>query len=688
MKTIKSLMLFAAAAMAFAGCSKDDGTTNDMGMKVRFTAGTDQTRTAFGEPDGTTYPTLWQEGDKIALRLNTSTSKTDCPVTPTNGGANATFDATLTDDGSGSYTIQALSPASAFVSALASGNWRVTVPSTQTPTAASCDPAAQILFAASETTTTMPASVSLRFKHATAYGKFSFKNLNLGSATVNSISITTEPAITGRFEYDFSTNALSENSSSNTLTIETASTENIWFACAPADLSNTTLKVVISTDQGTLTKEVSLPANRAFKAGRIATFDLDMTGIELAAPVRYELLTAASDLEAGDQVIIAAKNSGVAISSTQNSNNRAETAVTKEENYIVSPSDAVEIFDVEVVGEFYAFKATKTAGYIYAASSGSNYMRTESELDDNGKWKLTFADGTASLVAQGTNTRNQLKYNSSSKIFSCYSSGQQPIALYVKKGSSGPRFSVTATETELASTTTSASVAIGGNVAWTATVTGDATFENGTKTLTGTGSTTAVISFAANTAVDAKTYTVEVSTTADVAPQSYSIVFTQAGLPADAKYYVLADQVTAGGKYLIVTDVDNVYKAVTPLDAGKTYGYLSPTDVTVSDGKILSNDETNALAFTIAAAGENAYYLIDATGKYYYQQGTYNSFNVSDNNTDASIVYTWSIAFANGLAKITHTGVSKTIQYDSQYGTYGSYADVTHTLPALYVLEK
>ncbi len=93
MKTIKSLMLFAAAAMAFAGCSKDDGTTNDMGVKVRFTAGADQTRTTFGDPDGTTYPTLWQEGDKIALRLNTSTSKIDCTVTPTNGGANATFDA-------------------------------------------------------------------------------------------------------------------------------------------------------------------------------------------------------------------------------------------------------------------------------------------------------------------------------------------------------------------------------------------------------------------------------------------------------------------------------------------------------------------------------------------------------------------------------------------------------------------
>lgn len=687
MKTIKSLMLFAAAAMAFAGCSKDDGTTNDMGVKVRFTAGTDQTRTAFGEPNGTTYPTLWQEGDKIALRLNTSTSKIDCPVTPTNGGANSTFDATLTDDNSGSYTIQALSPASAFVSALASGHWRVTVPATQTPTAASCDPAAQILFAASETTT-MPTSVSLRFKHATAYGKFSFKNLNLGSATVNSITLTTEPAITGRFEYDFSTNALSENSSSNTLTIETSSTENIWFACAPADLSNTTLKVVLSTDQGTLTKEVSMPAGRAFQAGRIATFDLDMTGIELAAPVRYELLAAASDLEDGDQVIIAAKNGDVAISTTQNTNNRAQAAVTKDGTYIVSPSDGVEIFDVEVVGDLFAFKATRTAGYIYAASSGSNWMRTESTLDDNGKWKLTVdADGTASLVAQGTNTRNQLRYNSGSKIFACYGSGQQPIALYVKKGSSGPRFSVTATETELASTATSASVAIGGNVAWTATVTGDATFENGTKTLTGTGSTTAVISFAANTAVDAKTYTVEVSTTADVATKSYSIVFTQAGLPADAKYYVLTDHVTAGEKYLIVTDVNNVYKAMTPLATGK-YGYLSTIDVTVSDGKILSNDETNALAFTIEAAGENAYYLVDATGKYYYQQGTYNSFNVSDNNTDTSIVYTWSIAFANGLAEIKHTGVSKTIQYDSQYSTYGSYTDVTRTLPALYVLEK
>ena len=75
-------------------------------------------------------------------------------------------------------------------------------------------------------------------------------------------------------------------------------------------------------------------------------------------------------------------------------------------------------------------------GYLYAASGSSNYLKTETHLDDgnNGLWTITFDadENNAVITAQGTNSRNLMRYNSSNYIFSCYASGQQNIYLYVK----------------------------------------------------------------------------------------------------------------------------------------------------------------------------------------------------------------------------------------------------------------
>ena len=71
------------------------------------------------------------------------------------------------------------------------------------------------------------------------------------------------------------------------------------------------------------------------------------------------------------------------------------------------------------------------SGYLYAASSSENYLKTKETLDNNASWKISIsADGTATITAQGTNTRNVLKYNSQNSLFSCYSSGQADVSIY------------------------------------------------------------------------------------------------------------------------------------------------------------------------------------------------------------------------------------------------------------------
>jgi hypothetical protein len=62
-------------------------------------------------------------------------------------------------------------------------------------------------------------------------------------------------------------------------------------------------------------------------------------------------------------------------------------------------------------------------------------LKEQEEVSDNAKWAITITDNKAKIQANGSNTRNIIRFNKSNtpKIFSCYASGQTDIALYAKK---------------------------------------------------------------------------------------------------------------------------------------------------------------------------------------------------------------------------------------------------------------
>ena len=146
----------------------------------------------------------------------------------------------------------------------------------------------------------------------------------------------------------------------------------------------------------------------------------------------WTLVTDAGTLKAGDTIVIVAKDSNVAMSTTQNNNNRGQAAVTKssDKNTLTALNDAVQRITLEAGKSTGTFAFKTDAGYLYAASSGSNHLKSEKTLSNNSSWKITISNGTATVIAQGSNTRNNMKYNSQSSIFSCYSSGQKDIAIY------------------------------------------------------------------------------------------------------------------------------------------------------------------------------------------------------------------------------------------------------------------
>lgn len=152
-----------------------------------------------------------------------------------------------------------------------------------------------------------------------------------------------------------------------------------------------------------------------------------------AAMGLYHLVTDAANLTVGSSIIIAASDYDYAISTTQNSNNRGQSAITKDDatKTLSAVSAGVQILTLEAGTTTGTYAFYTGSGYLYAASSSSNYLKTETTLSANSSWAITITSaGIATCTAQGTNTRNLLKYNSSSSIFSCYSSGQNAIAIY------------------------------------------------------------------------------------------------------------------------------------------------------------------------------------------------------------------------------------------------------------------
>ena len=81
-----------------------------------------------------------------------------------------------------------------------------------------------------------------------------------------------------------------------------------------------------------------------FQSGHVSPFTINMKGLTPGENSVYTLVKDVADLTLDSEVIIAALDYNFAISTTQNTNNRAQTAVTKDEDgNIENPSDAVQI---------------------------------------------------------------------------------------------------------------------------------------------------------------------------------------------------------------------------------------------------------------------------------------------------------------------------------------------------------
>ena len=159
----------------------------------------------------------------------------------------------------------------------------------------------------------------------------------------------------------------------------------------------------------------------------------------IAPVVTTSTYTLATSIESGKSYIIVGwKDGNPYAMGDQTTNNRAAYGITVDGSTATVASDA-GVYEFVIAGndtDGYTIYDDVTPGYLYAASTSSNWLRTQEENDANGIWTITFdaQDGFANVVATGDNTRKVMQFNNNNTLFSCYASASQhPVYLYVKE---------------------------------------------------------------------------------------------------------------------------------------------------------------------------------------------------------------------------------------------------------------
>lgn len=151
----------------------------------------------------------------------------------------------------------------------------------------------------------------------------------------------------------------------------------------------------------------------------------------------YTLITNENALISGDKyIVVGIKGESYKALGKQNTNNRAAVDVTPVNNVItLTPATTTDdgVFELTLGQDNnnWTLYDAVNGGYLYAASSSSNQLKVQAENNANGQWTIEIAStGVATIKAQGANTRNWLRLNSSGSPFSCYGSGQLDVYLY------------------------------------------------------------------------------------------------------------------------------------------------------------------------------------------------------------------------------------------------------------------
>lgn len=308
-------------AALIVSCNKPEKITMPETDTVEMTiiAGSDETKTVLGADGAVTWSTT---GEKLAVIEQSYVGETPSVAKATSKdgvtsdeGATMSFGVELKAKEADSFNYYALYPNSAYVSSSNTDveKFKVALTSTQTPTATSFGPEADILVSKAVIgEAAQPTELKLQFARVIAVGKMTIKDLNT-TENVKKVTFTAAgKPVTGRSYIDLTTAAgvtygYSGQGVDNVVLDYSGKTiaangMTAYFTCWPFELAaGESFSVVVETENYTFTKDIPLAEGKslAFKVGRASAFNVNFTGIEGVKKEQTWTWTAASKEDLG-----------------------------------------------------------------------------------------------------------------------------------------------------------------------------------------------------------------------------------------------------------------------------------------------------------------------------------------------------------------------------------------------------
>lgn len=338
--------------------------------------------------------------------------------------------------------------------------------------------------------------------------------------------------------------------------------------------------------------------------------------------------------------------------------------------------------DASIVWEI---KTTETGstisnGDIFVYCSGEKNVPAKTWADGDNKFYWTFTESDGEFIAKsvGSSTVLYLKYNPSSPRFTTYKSGQQDLTLYKleESGKSNPNLAFTGitgdvtkqlSEGSYSSAATSASDA---TIVYSSSNQEVATIaQDGLVTLVAGGTTTIK-------AEVAETATYEASFV------EYTLTVVD---PALIKTFA---KVTSGavtdGKYIIVYQDSDDATSVKAMNTTNEKSYFMYTDVDLTDGKIVTDNQSIIWDITTQANGSMS--ISNGDNIFVGYKGSGNNAYIYEAYTEKNC--DWTFTFADGLFTCTNGSVTdRLLQYNTGSPRFACYTGSQKNL-TLYKLDS
>lgn len=204
---------------------------------------------------------------------------------------------------------------------------------------------------------------------------------------------------------------------------------------------------------------VTIPENTADE-GRTATVTISAEGVDdvtvtieqegasAGEPVQYELVTDASTIADGDEIIFVASkevdvddekqtvyySAGKPYKSSGNTYLVVVEIAAPADNIVTLTTEKVDVFTVEESGEFFKFKSAENSNYLGYKGKENNITY---DSDANAEWSVAIEEGVSTVKLNGKDTDGKERYfqfnkNNNQERFATYKGTQVNPSIYRK----------------------------------------------------------------------------------------------------------------------------------------------------------------------------------------------------------------------------------------------------------------